>query len=418
VAEDAINRPSSSNSDRLVKILLGLAAILLVVIVGIVAFVAGRESGDSGPQTVSSDAGTFDYKVLNEIRALLDRYYVRPENLDDQSLFDAAVNGMLGILNDSGTYYVTPEDFKLSTTLTGSFDGIGATVSEQDGEIVIVSPIKDTPAERAGLVSGDVILMVDGESTEGWTVDKAVLRIRGQKGSTVNIQIRHADGAVQDYSIQRDTVQVESVTTDPPGGVLRDASGAEVTNIGYVYIREFSRRTAQELEAAIRSELQSGAKALIIDVRNNPGGLLDTTISAADLFLNNGTILIERDAAGREANHVAKAGTLTDVPIVMLQNRFSASASEVLTAALRENGRAVSVGETSFGKGTVNSPRNLSDGGALFVSIAEWLTPNGTLINNVGIRPDIEVIPTDEEIDQRIDSQLRRAIQELQAQIR
>jgi carboxyl-terminal processing protease len=392
--------------------------VLLVVIVGIVAFVAGRESGDDSPQTVSNAPGTFDYKVLNEIRSLLDRYYVRPENLDDQSLFDAAVNGMLGILNDSGTYYVTPDDFRLSTTLTGSFDGIGATVSEADGEIVIVSPIKDTPAERAGLVSGDVILSVDGESTEGWTVDKAVLRIRGQKGSTVAIMIRHADGTEQEYKIQRDTVQVESVTRDPPGGVLRDANGAEVTNIGYVYIREFSRRSAQELEAAIRAELQEGAKGLIIDVRNNPGGLLDTTISAADLFLNNGTILIERDAAGREANHVAKQGQISDIPIVMLQNRFSASASEVLVSALVENGRAISIGETSFGKGTVNSPRQLSDGGALFVSIAEWLTPKGTLINNVGVRPDIEVIPTDEEIDQRLDTQLRRAIQELQAQIR
>ena len=416
MVEDAINRPS--NNDRLVKILLGLAAVLLVVIVGIVAFVAGRESGDETPQTVSGDAGTFDYEVLNEIRALLDRFYVRPENLDDQSLFDAAVNGMLGILNDSGTYYVTPEDFRLSTTLTGSFDGIGATVSEQEGEIVIVSPIKDTPAERAGLVSGDVILAVDGESTDGWTVDKAVLRIRGQKGTTVNILIRHADGKEQEYAIQRDTVQVESVTRDPPGGVLRDANGVEVTNLGYVYIREFSRRTAQELEVAVRAELAAGAKGLIIDVRNNPGGLLDTTISAADLFLNNGTILIERDAAGREANHVAKGGQLTDIPIVMVQNRFSASASEVIVSALVENGRAISVGETSFGKGTVNSPRQLSDGGALFVSIAEWLTPKGTLINNVGVRPDIEVIPTDTEIDQRIDSQLQRAIQELQAQIR
>ena len=411
-----MNKPSSN--DRFIKILLGLAAVLLVVIVGIVAFVAGRESGDEAPQTVSGDAGTFDYEVLNEIRALLDRFYVRPENLDDQSLFDAAVNGMLGILNDSGTYYVTPEDFQLSTTLTGSFDGIGATVSEAEGEIVIVSPIKDTPAERAGLVSGDVILAVDGESTDGWTVDKAVLRIRGQKGTTVNILVRHSDGEEQEYAIQRDTVQVESVTRDPPGGVLRDANGAEVTNLGYVYIREFSRRTAQELEAAIRAELAEGAKGLIIDVRNNPGGLLDTTISAADLFLNNGTILIERDAAGREANHVAKGGQLTDIPIVMIQNRFSASASEVIVSALVENGRAISVGETSFGKGTVNSPRQLSDGGALFVSIAEWLTPKGTLINNVGVRPDIEVIPTDAEIDQRIDSQLRRAIQELQAQIR
>jgi carboxyl-terminal processing protease len=415
--EQILKKPSN---DRLVKILLGLAAVLLVIIVGIVSFVAGRESDDnnsgSGGST-AANAGEVDYGVLNEIRGLLDRFYVRPENLDDQSLFDAAVNGMLGILNDAGTYYVSPDDYKLSTTLTGSFDGIGATVSEQDGDIVIVGPIKNTPAERAGLVSGDVILQVDGESTDGWTVDKAVLRIRGQKGTQVKILIQHADGSQQEYALTRDTVQVDSVTTDPPGGVLQDANGNQVNDIGYVYIREFSRRTAQELEDAVNAELDRGVKGLIIAVRNDPGGLLDTTISAADLFLDSGTILIERDAAGREASHVAKAGTITDVPIVMVQNRFSASASEVLLSALRENGRAISVGETSFGKGTVNSPRQLSDGGALFVSIAEWLTPKGTLINKVGVRPDIEVIPTDDDIDQDRDVQLFKAIEALQDEI-
>jgi carboxyl-terminal processing protease len=411
------------SSDKLVRVLLGLAAVLFVVIVGIVAFVAGRESGDGGAeaapvQTNSNAPEDFDYNVLNEIRSLLDRFYVRPENLDDQSLFEAAVNGMLDILNDSGTYYVTPEDYQISTTLTGSFDGIGATVSEQNGEIVIVAPIENTPAERAGLVSGDIILAVDGESISGWTVDQAVLRIRGEKGTEVVLTVRRADGTEEDIAITRDTVQVDSVVSDPPGGILRDPEGNELTNIGYVWIREFSRRTAEELEAAIQQQLNAGAEALIIDVRNNGGGLLDTTISSADLFLDNGTILIERDAAGREANHVAKAGQIdADMPIVMLQNRFSASASEVMLAALMENGRAVSVGETSFGKGTVNSPRQLQDGGALFVTIAEWLTPNGTLINNVGVRPDFEVIPTDEQIDAREDPQLARAIEVLQEQL-
>jgi carboxyl-terminal processing protease len=417
---EVVEEPAKRSGDRITQLLVGLAAVLVLAIVGIGAFVAGRETKDEPRRVVTSEPTDFDYRVLNEIRSLLGRDYVRRDNLDDQTLFEAAVNGMLGVLNDTGTFYVTPEDFQTSTTLTGSFDGIGATVAQQGSDIVIVAPIKDTPAEKAGLVSGDAILEVDGESTTGWTVEKAVLRIRGPRGSQVTIKIRHADGSVQEYTLTRATVQVDSVQIVPPGGVLRNSSGQEVSDIGYVQIQEFSRRTAQELEGAIREQISSKQiKALILDVRFNGGGLLDTTVSMADLFLDEGTILTERDRDGKETDFVAKRGQIVSgMPIVILQNRFSASASEVLAAALRENNRATIIGETSFGKGTVNSPRELSDGGALYVTIAEWLTPNGTLINGVGVFPDIEVIPTDDEIDQRLDPQLIRAVDLLQGQAR
>ena len=417
---EVVEEPAKRSSDRMTKLLVGLAAILVIAIVGIGAFVAGRESKAEPKRVVTSEPGDFDYRVLNEMKSLLDRYYVRPENLDEQSLFEAAVNGMLAILNDTGTFYVTPEDYQTSTTLTGSFEGIGATVSQQGSDIVIVAPIKDTPAAKAGLVSGDAILAVDGEDTTGWTVEKAVLRIRGPRGTPVTIKIRHADGKIEDYTLTRATVQVDSVQIIPPGGVLRNSSGQEVSNIGYVQVQEFSRRTAQELEGAIREQITSKSiKSLIIDLRYNGGGLLDTTVSMADLFLDEGTILTERDADGKETSFVAKRGQIVpDMPIVILQNKYSASASEVLAAALRENDRATIIGETSFGKGTVNSPRELSDGGALYVTIAEWLTPTGRLINKVGIFPDIEVIPTDDEIDQRLDPQLMKAVDVLQGQAR
>ncbi|HEY7465885.1 MAG TPA: S41 family peptidase [Dehalococcoidia bacterium] len=409
-----------SSGDRVTKVLVGLAVVLVLAIIGIGAFVAGRETKAGPSRVVTSDPSDFDYRVLNEIRSLLGRYYVRPENIDDQTLFEAAVNGMLGVLNDTGTFYVTPEDYQTSTTLTGSFEGIGATVSQQGGDIVIVAPIKGTPAEQAGLVSGDAILEVDGESTKGWTVEKAVLRIRGPRGTQVTIKIRHSDNSIQDYTLTRATVQVDSVQSVPPGGVLRNSSGQEASNMGYVQVQEFSRRTAQELEGAIREQITNNSiKSLIIDLRYNGGGLLDTTVSMADLFLDEGTILTERDADGKETSFVAKRGQIApNMPVVILQNKFSASASEVFAAALRENDRATIIGETSFGKGTVNSPRELSNGGALYVTIAEWLTPSGTLINKVGIFPDIEVIPTDEQIDQRLDPQLERAVDVLQGQAR
>jgi carboxyl-terminal processing protease len=396
--------------------------VLFVVIVGVGAFALGRESGDStseaAPAATNEEDGRFDYGLLNEVRDLLDRYYVRPENLDDQSLFEAAVNGMLDILSDSGTYYVPPELHQTSTLLTGAFEGIGATISQDGDQIVIVAPIRDTPAERAGLVSGDVILAVDGESLAGWTTDQAVLRIRGEKGTEVTLTVLHADGTQEDITLVRDTVLVDSVYTDPPGGVLRDAEGNEVTNIGYVWIQSFSGRTDTELEDAVNGLLDSGIDGLIIDVRNNGGGLVNTTLGSIDLFLDQGTIFTERDASGNETSHVATPGQLNgDIPIVVLQNRFSASASEILSAALIENDRATSIGETTFGKGTVNLSRNLSDGGALYVTIREWLTPSGLLINNVGVRPDIEVIPTDEQIDAGEDPVLQRGIEVLQGQM-
>jgi carboxyl-terminal processing protease len=418
VEEEQPVEPVKTGSDKVVKILAGLAAVLVLVVVAIGAFMLGRENGsDDNTQVVTSEPGAYNYDVLNDIRSLLGRYYVRPENLDDQALYEAAINGMLGILNDTGTFYVTPEDYQTSTTLTGSFDGIGATVSAQGTDIVIVAPIKDTPAERAGLVSGDVIRAVDGEDTTGWTVEKAVLRIRGQRGTNVTLTIEHADGTVEDFTMTRDTVQVASVQSTPPGGKLVNSSGDQVDDIGYVQIQEFSRRTAQEVEDAVQAQLDKGIKGLVIDVRYNGGGLLDTTVSLADLFLDNGTILTERDADGHETEFVAKPGQMAPgLPIVMLLNKYSASASEVLAAALHDNGRATLVGETSFGKGTVNSPRELSDGGALYVTIAEWLTPKGTLINKVGITPDVEVIPTDADIDQRLDPQLMKAVDILQGE--
>lgn len=405
--------------DKLTKVLIGLAGALLVVIIALGAFFLGRETSSEARSTSVNAPTDFDYAILNEIRQILGKDYVKQENLDDQSLFEAAVNGMLGVLNDKGTYYMTPDDFKTDTTLTGSFEGIGATVSQQNNEIVIVSPIKDTAAEKAGLKSGDVILAVDGEPTKGWTVEKTVLRIRGPRGTQVTLSIRHEDGKTEDYKLTRQTVQVESVTTNPPGGSLRDAAGNQVTGIGYIHIREFSRRTAQEIEQAVRDEVGRGAKALIIDVRSNPGGLLQTTINAADLFLDSGSIVIQRDASGKETPYNARNGQVApNIPIVVVQNRFSASAAEVMAAALQENDRAIIVGEKSFGKGTVNTARELDNGGALYVSIAHWLTPRGALIDNVGVRPNIEVIPTDEDIDARRDAQLIRAVEVLRGQVR
>lgn len=414
--EDASSKPGKS---WLTKAVFAGAAVLLLA-APVLTFFVGRETAPDDKSVVVERVSDYDFNVLNEILEILHNDYAKQENLDDRTLYEAAIDGFLGVLNDSGTYYIDPETYRVSTTpvLSGGFDGIGATISAQDGEIVIVAPIKGTPAERAGLVSGDVIIAVDGESTAGWSLERTVLTIRGERGTEVVITIRHADDSEEDFPITRDRVEIESVVTVPPGGALHDAQDEVVDDIGYIQIREFTPKTAQELDAAVREVVSEGARGIILDVRRNLGGSLPATISSADLFLDTGTIVIQRESDGEETAFVARQGQAAPgVPIVILTDRFSASASEILAAALQENGRAILIGETTFGKGTVNSPRELSDGGALFVTIAQWLTPSGILIDKVGIRPDIEVLPTDEDIDLRLDVQLFRAIEVLQGQV-
>ena len=368
----------------------------------------------AGAQTSAPEESLFDFGVLNQIHDILWNEYVEPERLDDQTLYESAINGLLVPLSDSGTFYVDPTTYQVSVGPEGTFEGIGATVSQQGSEIIIVAPISDTPAERAGLRAGDIILAVDGESTEGWSVDKAVLKIRGPQGTDVTLTIRHPDGQVEDLTITRDEIHVESVSVVPPGGVLEDAEGNPVTDIAYIRIREFTALTREQLRPLLEEIQNSGMRGLILDLRANPGGLLSTTVDVADMFLDSGTILFEVDKEGEErAFNARPGGEGVDIPLVVLVDGFSASGAEVLAAALRDNGRAALVGEKTFGKGSVNVSRNLDDGGALFVSIARWLTPGRIQIDGVGIRPDIEVVLSDEDIDLRRDSQLHRAVEHL-----
>lgn len=399
---------------------------LLAATVVAFAFSAGFILDDSGGDG-SSSAGapaqlpagdSPDFRILNEIVDILGEDYVDPDRIDEQTLYEAAITGVLDTLSDSGTFYVDPTTYQVSINPTGTFEGIGATVSEQNGEIVIVAPIRGTPAEAAGIRSGDVIMAVDGESTEGWTVDKAVLKIRGPRGTDVVLTIRHTEGDIEDITITRDEIKVESISTVPPGGELEDADGTVVTDIAYVRIREFTGLTESELEPVLEEISDGGYNGLIVDVRSNPGGLLNATVDVADMFLDSGVILVEVGRDGEERTFNARGGgEATELPIVVLIDRFSASGAEVLAAALQDNGRAVLVGEQTFGKGTVNIARPLDDGGALFVSIARWLTPERIQIDGTGVRPDLEVIPTDEDIDLRRDVQVQQAIDYLRNQV-
>lgn len=378
--------------------LLGAVLLALVFTLGYVSSDRLTDDSDSGPTTqVDFDDvldGIIDFNTLEQIVEVLKDEYVDRTALDEQLLYEAAIAGMLDSLADTGTFYVDPTSYALSLGPSGSFEGIGATVNQQDENIVIVNPFEGSPAEAAGLVGGDLILAVDGESIVGWPLDRAVLKVRGPRGSEVTLTIQHLDGSTEEFTIVRDEIEVNSVTTSPPGGVLRDEDGNEITDVQYMRISQFTERTPGEVDEVARAAEEDGMRGLIIDLRANPGGLFNETLDTTDLFLDEGIMLIEVDDNDDELVYRASSGgAALTIPIAILMGPLSASGSEVLAAALQDNNRAIIIGETSFGKGTVNRARRLDDGGALFVTIRHWLTPKGVQIDQVGIRPDVEVTP-------------------------
>ena len=364
--------------------------------------------------------------IIDEIVNLLKTQYVDKAVLNEDTLRQAAIDGIIGALNDSHTEYLSPSELKAGAlSLDSSYDGIGASVSDTSGAVTIVTPFRDSPAEKAGIRQGDIVLKVDGEATDGWTSQQAVERIRGQKGTAVSLEIKHTDGNIETITVTRGEIPIESVFTEPnleiipgeSGKKLVDRDGKEVTDVAYIAISQFHDRTVTELRAKLQGIESKGYKGLILDLRSNPGGLLQATDDVADEFLTSGTIISEVDANGGKTSWSAKSGGLaTKIPIVILQDNGSASGSEVLASALRDNGRAQIVGVRSFGKGTVNQLQQLKNCGdpagcgALYLSVGRWLTPKGDQIEGLGVKPDIELPMTyDEYLDQG-DIQMFKAI--------
>ena len=374
----------------------------------------GDDGGDERPPPPStSSAGGSELAggaaILDEIYDILAEHFVDKELLDERSLRDAAIRGALDSLNDPYTEYISPADFQLGDGFESSYQGIGATVSDQTGVIQIGAPFRGSPAEAAGIRSGDIILAVDGESTEGWTATQAVQRIRGPRGTEVVLTVRHTEGGgpeVEDIRIVRDEIRIESVYTIPlleifpgeSGTDLVDRDGALVTDIAYIHISQIHSRTPDELREALADVEDGQYRGLIVDVRRNPGGLLRQTVEATDEFLDEGVILTEIDADGETTTYGAReGGVATSIPIVVLQNEASASGSEVVSAALADNGRAVVVGTRSFGKGSVNQLHELTrcdepaGCGAVYVTIGRWLRPSGVEIEGLGVDPDYDI---------------------------
>jgi len=352
-----------------------------------------------------------------ETFAMIAREYVERENIDPEILARGAIRGLLDALDDPYTSYVTPEGFERQLeSFQGDFEGIGAQIDNTpDGQrIIVVAPIPDTPAERAGIKSGDIILAVDGEDTEGWSVIDAVNRIRGEGGTPVVLTIQRL-GELDpiEVTIIRGTIPTASVFLRD----LHDGDGnPEDPPYSIIRITQFTERTPEELRAVIQDVKEAKSRGIILDVRSNPGGLLESTVDVAAEFLDGGMVTYEINGRGVRRDWPADpGGSALDIPLVVLVDAFSASGSEVLAAALQDRGRAAIIGTQTFGKGSVNILRELQeDDGGIYLTIGRWYTPNGGLIEGEGVIPDVTIeLPFDSEVD----LQLEAAVEQLNFQL-
>jgi carboxyl-terminal processing protease len=318
-----------------------------------------------------------------------------------------AIRGALSTLDDPHTAFITREEALLAEQdLSGSFEGIGATVDQRNGQIVIIAPLKGTPAERAGLRPGDIILAIDGESLEGASLLEAVMRIRGPRGTQVVLTIQRPGRSEPfDVTLIRERIEIPTVE-----GRIIERGGLR---IAYVRLFHFNERAPARFRATMRELLRQSPDGVILDLRDNPGGFLHVVLQIADEFFNQGVIVREEGKRGVEQNTARPGGLLTDpqLPLAVLVNEGSASASEILAGALQDRGRGVLIGETTFGKGSVQISRGLSDGSQVRVTIARWLTPDGRQIHGQGLQPDIFVPLTEQDRETGLDPQLDRALE-------
>ncbi len=373
---------------------------LIVVCAAGIAAACVTVSDSEEPETVKRLPPEFDR--LAEVWELLQQEHIAGQNLDPAAVSDGAIRGMLAAIDDPYAAFVDRQQFPLSQQdIQGFFEGIGAEVGIRDGAITILAPIEDSPADMAGLKPGDVILEVDGESIRGLGLLEVVGRIRGEKGTTVRLLVRRmSSGASEELTIERGVIPIESVR------LLM-----QVGRIGHLRITGFTGTTNDDLATAIERFERSKGLGMVVDLRNNPGGLVSSVVDVTSQFIDEGLVLYQIDARGdRRDWNLTPGGLALEIPVVVLVNEFSASASEVFAGAIMDHGRAEVIGATTFGKGSVNKLWPLSDGSGVNFTTARWFTPNGTLIEGEGIVPDVLQDASEDESE---DLQLDRAIEAL-----
>lgn len=338
--------------------------------------------------------------------------YVDAEVLNIDDRVYGAIKGMVASIGDPYTVFMTPDETQeFDQTLSGTLQGIGAELSVKDGNLVVISPLKNSPAEKAGLLPGDIVYKIEGKLTNEMTLFEAVIKIRGQKGTSVTLTvIRKGVSSPFDVIIVRDNIHIESVSWEDEG-----------KGIFYISINQFSDSTKTEFNKVVSDILLKEPKALILDLRFNGGGYLDIAVDILSEFLasdEEAVMIKRRDGERKEVVKVSGASRLKDIPVVVLANNGSASASEIVAGAIQDHKRGIVIGEKTFGKGSVQEVEKLKDGSSLRITIAKWLTPLGRSIDGVGIEPDIKVALTPEDVKKEKDPQLDEALKYVKELIR
>lgn len=354
-----------------------------------------------------------DFSLFWKSLEIVKRRYYDPSQFNDEKIIYGAINGALSSLGDPYTVFFSPEDSKkFNEDLTGSFGGIGAEIGMKNNQIVIVTPLKGAPAERAGLKPGDKIIKINDTFTLNMTVDQAVKMIRGEPGTEVNLEIfREEWNSTKTFTIKREIINIPTLDWK----ILNTTSSKR---IAYVQLYNFYGQAPSEFYKAGLAILTQNPDGMILDLRNNPGGYLDVAQEIAGWFLKRGDLFVVEKGRDNYTQKLYALGNqvFSRMPIVVLVNNGTASASEILAGALRDNRGVQIVGEQTFGKGSVQELVNLPNGSTLKITIAEWLTPKETVINKVGIKPDFEVKPTEEDIKEKRDPQLEKALEVIQNQ--
>lgn len=356
----------------------------------------------------TSNNQNIDFSLFWDVWDRLNRSYIDKKALVPKQMFYGAISGMVASLDDPYTVFLPPDQNKeAKDDLGGKFEGIGAQLGIKDKKIVVVAPLKGTPAESSGLKPGDWIVKVDGKETATWTLPEAVSKIRGPKGSKVLLTIVHKDASASaEVTVMRDSIKVASVEwemlntqcTSSQCKIVKEEC-ADCSKVIYLKLTRFGDETPNEWDKAVSQIMetmgkspQGVVKGLVFDLRNNPGGYLSGSVFIASEFLKDGVVVIQENASGNKQTYtVNRKGRLTDMPMVLLINKGTASSSEIVAGALQVRRNIKIVGETSFGKGSVQEAQDLAEGAGIHITTAKWLLPNGKWINGTGIDPYVKI---------------------------
>lgn len=357
-------------------------------------------SNTAQPSTVN-----LDFKLFWSVWDMLSRSYVDKSAIDPQKMYYGAIQGMVGALGDPYTVFLPPAEQKSTKEeLGGSFEGVGIQLGySKEKRLVVIAPLKGTPADAAGIKPGDLILKINNKDTLNTTLPEAVNQIRGQKGTEVALQIYHeGDKEPKEITLKRDTILVKSVE-------FETKSTTSGKKIAYIKLSRFGDKTFDEWTEAVSETLASGSQGVILDLRNNPGGYLEGAVFIGSEFLTGGDVVLQENSSGDRNNYpVNRQGKLLSLPLVVLINKGSASASEIVAGAMQDTKRGKLVGDKSFGKGTIQSTKELDNNTGIHITTAKWLTPDGHWIHNIGLTPDFEIATGD---DPTKDPQLSKAIE-------